>query len=193
MEKSGEQLIKDAKHNLEVAKEQLEKLGDNEDTDESTKPLLQQNYENAKKNLQIITNLFGGEEESSDEVATKATPSQNMLNQPVRGTGGNSNDLVLPSRDSNSNVTVHFPTLGEVKSEPAINRSEASKELKPTMVSEDHEESVEPTVELPKKFSTGQILREAARQTFFGNRKKHPTADNETGMTREEYRRRYNK
>lgn len=55
MENSQKDLLTEAKHNLAIAKEQLEKFRDNPNVGEETQALFRQNYENALTNLKMVT------------------------------------------------------------------------------------------------------------------------------------------
>lgn len=55
MENSQKDLLTEAKHNLAIAKEQLEKFRDNPNVGEETQELFRQNYENALTNLKMVT------------------------------------------------------------------------------------------------------------------------------------------
>lgn len=207
MKNDEQNLIAEAKHNLETAKQQLEEFGSNENVDQTTKDLLQRNYENAQVNLKVVTKMANVKEEANKEDAQEAvkmaqsavTAAKDPQPKPIRKDTSMDN-LVLPNQTNGNDITIHFPSSDEMKS--AVSYSNAKR--KAIIVPGPEDKSAEPAAKKPvKKVSTREALREAAKQTFVGgskksakksaNNSKKTTANDESGMTREEYRKRHNK
>lgn len=214
MENNDEKLLANAKHNLRVAKEQLEKYKDNENISEETKKIFQLNYQNAQVNLKNIVEMnkkmaaaalddLHSASAALDD-AEKAASNGNDKN--IRKNSDDTN-VVLPGGSSVNDITIHFPNSSELQS--AINYSNSRQE-KGNTASNAKIEFAEPAsdeennkkVAPAKKMSTREALREAAKQTFVGggakksakkSANKKTTSNDELGMTREEYRKRHNK
>lgn len=194
MDKNDEKILANAKHNLEYAKEQFEKYKDNDSVPEETKKLLRQNYENAQQN---VKNFVAMDKKMAAAVADDLQKANATLNDAKGNTAkldkarldeNPHDDIVLPGKSANTDITIHMPDSAELRS--AISYSNASRTkiqmpLSDTKSAEPAAKSAEPVAKVPeakpdkkakkpvtKKMSTREAMREAARQAFIGSPKK---------------------
>lgn len=196
---NDERILAEAKRNLKVAKEQMEKYKNNDKIPEETKKLFQQNYKNAQVNLKNLIEMDKKMAEASLTDVHKTSSALENLNKIAKRKPKNSG-MALPERLTDNNVAIHFPSSAEIRS--AVNYSHARSSANAAV--NNNQKSAEPAT--TKKMSTREAFREAARQSFMGGSAKKKTKQttkkasgtdhsmgSEAGMTREEYRKRHGK
>ncbi len=176
MEQNLEELLTKTTKNFKLAEEQY--LESSEETDLSLRKLRKMNYDNATNILNLVEDMAGKNKtvQKQNPNIKERTSKAGRIVLNTQQPSDNGTNLGNDDHDHNTNngeIKLQFPSYDEIQ-------KDAQDDPKITI-------------------STSNILREAAKQTFVGGGSKKSTkkennhSKNESGMTREEYRKRHNK